>query len=445
MDRKDPKGYYSLLGVLPSASFEEIKKAYRVKAMELHPDRNPGRNTTDAFQQLQEAYEVIGNPYNREQYDSFALSRAEEPEPQGQIEPIVCSKCGCVSAQPRYAIFFEVKSFIFSSHKSARQGIFCADCASKVAFKASLITWFLGWWGIPWGPIWSVEAIFKNMFGGTRPPEHNARILFYQAAYFASKGQNDLARAIAFDALNLSLKIKETKTTILRRKLGYDANESAALLVEQIKQFLHALDDKLPFKKLKPQWGIFNRILYQQAGLAFAVIIGVQIASSFDDSTSSRSVAPPPIDTTKYTYVPPIATFNHPEEPLPESKIFERYTKIYKYEPLPPFKISSSATGTHCLLKLYDSITNVPALSIFLRAGDETKVSVPVGIYKVRLACGIHWYGEKYLFGPNTSYSELDSLMNFKVQGNELSGEEIKLIPQINGNLTRTRISAAQF
>ncbi len=48
--------YYDILGILPDASEKEIKKAYRRKAMKIHPDR--GGNTED-FKKLSEAYEVL--------------------------------------------------------------------------------------------------------------------------------------------------------------------------------------------------------------------------------------------------------------------------------------------------------------------------------------------------------------------------------------------------
>ncbi len=51
--------YYSLLGLSPTASLNELKKAYRAKAKQLHPDKNPSPNAEEEFIELQEAYEYL--------------------------------------------------------------------------------------------------------------------------------------------------------------------------------------------------------------------------------------------------------------------------------------------------------------------------------------------------------------------------------------------------
>jgi hypothetical protein len=51
--------YYSILGIPPGASKEEIKKAYRKKAMQYHPDRNRDRNAREKFLEILEAYEFL--------------------------------------------------------------------------------------------------------------------------------------------------------------------------------------------------------------------------------------------------------------------------------------------------------------------------------------------------------------------------------------------------
>src|SRR5262245_21069784 len=69
MARKDP---YEILGVSRTASQDDIRRAYRRLAKEHHPDRNPGdKSAEQRFKDIQAAYEVLGDPDRRKQYDRF--------------------------------------------------------------------------------------------------------------------------------------------------------------------------------------------------------------------------------------------------------------------------------------------------------------------------------------------------------------------------------------
>ena len=67
-----PTDYYELLQVERTCTQVELKKAYRQRARELHPDANPGDATAEArFKEVAVAYEVLSDPDKRERYDRF--------------------------------------------------------------------------------------------------------------------------------------------------------------------------------------------------------------------------------------------------------------------------------------------------------------------------------------------------------------------------------------
>ena len=70
--------FYEILGLSKGASANEIKKAYRKKAIEFHPDKNPGDKEAETnFKKAAEAYEVLSDPQKKSQYDQFGHSAFE--------------------------------------------------------------------------------------------------------------------------------------------------------------------------------------------------------------------------------------------------------------------------------------------------------------------------------------------------------------------------------
>jgi DnaJ-class molecular chaperone len=71
----DFKDYYSTLGVAKTASEKEIKQAFRKLARKHHPDVNPGDRHAEAkFKEINEAYEVLGDPAKRKKYDELGAN-----------------------------------------------------------------------------------------------------------------------------------------------------------------------------------------------------------------------------------------------------------------------------------------------------------------------------------------------------------------------------------
>lgn len=72
--------FYDLLGVKPSASASEIKKAFRMKALKEHPDKGGDK---DRYQALQNAYEILADEDKRKIYDSYGKAGLEGGGPGG--------------------------------------------------------------------------------------------------------------------------------------------------------------------------------------------------------------------------------------------------------------------------------------------------------------------------------------------------------------------------
>lgn len=134
--------------------------------------------------------------------------------------------------------------------------------------------------------------------------------------------------------------------------------------------------------------------------------------------------------------------FNEPPKILPANGA---ETKYYTDEANAPLKIVTKSSGNHYFVKVVDWYTNKPISAIFIHGGDSISTVLPIGSYKIRYATGGTWYGNRYLFGPSTSYSEADARFDFKTEEDHVSGYTVELYLQHDGNLRTKRISPREW
>ncbi|MHA1814529.1 MAG: DnaJ domain-containing protein, partial [Candidatus Heimdallarchaeaceae archaeon] len=74
----EKRDYYEVLDLSKDATEADIKKSFKKKAMEYHPDRNPDDpEAANKFKEVSEAYEILTNPEKRSAYDRFGFSGVE--------------------------------------------------------------------------------------------------------------------------------------------------------------------------------------------------------------------------------------------------------------------------------------------------------------------------------------------------------------------------------
>lgn len=326
---------YDVLGVTPDSTGEQIRIAYLSLAREHHPDVSRDPQAHERMAEINEAYETLSDPEKRLQYDiSIGLSEPLREEASEATEYdwswLRCEKCGKRDATLRISIALLTMSFLFFTHrKGAGGGLLCSACRAKDSIWHSLVSMVLGPWGLPWGPVWTVQAIWTNMGGEIQPAEINAQLLRFVAVALHLEGRDWEAA----DALAASLHFQDDEDA----RAGYAELRANAERTDQRKVYTS--------RGLEPAVG---RIGFFGAIAAAVVFVALAIGAAVQpDENASGSSVP---------------SFNLPiESPSSSFTLFE-----------PTVSESECRTAVNTLivsLELEDIITPLVALNMM----DETE------------------------------------------------------------------------
>jgi len=195
------RDHYTVLGVDRDASERAIQSAYRKLARRWHPDVNNDSDAAARFADVSQAYAVVGNRERRETYNRSMRSSGAEPQQPVVTQPIRCTECGDITAQPRILMFRSTIGVLIWNRIQRIEGVYCSRCARRSGVKASLVTAIAGWWAVPAGPFIAAWCIMANAMGGSRRPKADRRLALVNAQAFLERSNPELAYALAREAL----------------------------------------------------------------------------------------------------------------------------------------------------------------------------------------------------------------------------------------------------
>jgi hypothetical protein len=223
----DGEDYYEILQVSPRAEPEVIHAAYLRLAKKYHPDINRDPQAAQRMKQINAAYEVLGDPSRRKDYDAKSSTRyrgsargsgtaAPAPAPAEEAAEQVfpgCQVCGRIDATVRFSVFLWTASLVLVSWRRAAAGIWCRHHREIEAAKWTGLSLLVGPWGIPFGLFWTAQALITNGLGGRQPSDVNAALLRGVARHLIGRG--DYPEAAEALASSLRLEYDQAAAEVL--------------------------------------------------------------------------------------------------------------------------------------------------------------------------------------------------------------------------------------
>jgi hypothetical protein len=296
---------------------------------------------------------------------------------------------------------------------------------------------------VRWWPIWTIKDLKAT---------HHYRNGVYQ--------HTALAIAFTDSAATFQLAPQEAADALLRQLGTFDASARKAAAAADWDYFLRNDD----FQGIVTSSGA-SRTQRPTVGLlaGLAASLAVFSVTTAWNSTRPNSSGPPPMsrqlptptqrdaDLQAFSFegIPDAregraarSEFSALPLALPRNGALNRYDSR---EPVAPLEIRTRGSDHHYLVKLVDYVSDSPVLTVFVRANQAVKVDVPLGSMKLRYAVGSTWYGDEFLFGPETTYAEAEARFDFALDGRQIRGYTVELFLQPDGNLRERRIRPDQW
>jgi hypothetical protein len=176
MQRTPDKDLYSILGVDPSSSQEELRKAYLARTRIIHPDRfdrqrqpQDWKKANEMLAELNEAYSILRDPHTRRDYDQLRTGRAHghtPPPPRREPQPPSPPPFELGDLSPGHARFHDlpkhVQERLRKRQENSNEDQFQAKTASVVwnyVFIPVLLCWFWYLFAATDGPKWKDDTI----------------------------------------------------------------------------------------------------------------------------------------------------------------------------------------------------------------------------------------------------------------------------------------------
>lgn len=170
--------------------------------------------------------------------------------------------------------------------------------------------------------------------------------------------------------------------------------------------------------------------------IVLVVLFG--IIAAFAILSSSQTSNPPANDAASA----PSPSFDVPEaSPRPNFSTTESESGRF----LAPLDITVPDGDNYYYIVLISKHDNSVGMTIFMHPGSQHEFLAPIGTYDIYVASGEKWYGYKHLFGPDGSYSKLDSTFRFSEDSEGYNGHALELEEQVGGNLESTDLNYGTF